>query len=207
MSIIVHHLENSRSQRILWLLEELKLDYQVKTYFRDKVTNLAPPELTQIHPLGKSPLVEVDGQLIAESGAIVEYLCTKFDGKHLLRGPESDEYIPYLEFLHFAEGSAMTPVLMNIYAMRLGDAAAPLMPRIQSQLEAHFAYMENALAKTGFFAGAALSAADILMSFPAEIAVMNLGDKKANIKRFVDACHARPAWQKARGRGGPYFNF
>lgn len=207
MHLIVHHLNNSRSQRILWLLEELNADYEIRLYQRDAVTNLAPPELAQIHPLGKSPLLEADGRLIGESGAIVEYICGQCGGGDLIVRPSDEHFISYLEFLHFAEGSAMTPVLMNLYAARLGDAAAPILPRIHEQLAAQFQYMDNALAATGHFAGRGLTAADIMMSFPAEIAVMNGAETYPRLARFVAACHARPAWQRARARSGAYFIF
>jgi glutathione S-transferase len=207
MALIVHHLANSRSQRILWLLEELGVDYEVRRYERDSVTNLAPPELAAIHPLGKSPLIEVDGQLIAESGAIVEYICSAFGGEAWQIGSADHAYIRYLEFLHFAEGSAMTPILLNLYAGRLGDAAAPLMPRIQQQLSSHFSYMDEILADTGHFAGADWTAADVMMSFPAEIAVLSFGETYPNISAFVQSVHQRPAWQRARERGGAYYIF
>jgi glutathione S-transferase len=207
MAIIVHHLVNSRSQRILWMLEELGVDYEVAVYQRDSVTNLAPPELSSIHPLGKSPLIEVDGQLIAESGAIIESLCAGFGGEAWTRSRGDADYPAYLEFFHFAEGSAMTPVLMNLYASRLGDAAQPILPRIHQQLQAHNEYMEAALEGTGHFAGSDWSAADVMMSFPTEIAVMGAGDKFPRIADFVSRCHARPAWVRARERGGPYFTF
>lgn len=207
MPIVVHHLVNSRSQRILWLLEELGAQYEVKTYARDPVTNLAPPELASIHPLGKSPLIEVDGQLIAESGAIVEFLCGALGGDSWLLQKNDPAYLDYLEFLHFAEGSAMTPVLMNLYASRLGDAASPIMARIHQQLQAHNDYMETTLAASGHFAGSGWSAADIMMSFPAEIAAMGGSGAYPNILAFVASCHERPAWKRARERGGPYFIF
>lgn len=207
MHLIVHHLNNSRSQRILWLLEELNADYEIRSYQRDAVTNLAPPELALVHPLGKSPLLEVDGRLIAESGAIVEYICQQCGGDEWVARPRDAHYISYLEFLHFAEGSAMTPVLMNLYAARLGEAAAPILPRIHEQLAAQFQYMDKMVAETGHFAGENWTAADIMMSFPAEIAVMNGAEATPRLARFVEACHARPAWQRARERGGTYFIF
>ena len=143
MTIIVHHLNNSRSQRILWLLEELGVDYEVRLHLRDAVTNLAPPELLAIHPLGKSPVIEDDGQVVFESGAIVEYLCAQHGGGALVPAAGTPAHTRYLEWLHFAEGSAMTPILLQLYTSRLGEAAAPLQPRIAQQLESHFAYMES----------------------------------------------------------------
>lgn len=207
MSLIVHHLNNSRSQRVLWLLEELGLDYDIRRYERDAVTNLAPAELKQIHPLGKSPLLEADGRIISESGAVVEYLCLRHGGDHLVPGRDSHDYVDYMQYMHFAEGSAMTPILMNLYAARLGEGAAPLMPRIHEQLASHFHYMELALGDRLNFVGNALTAADVMMSFPAEVAVMNGGADYPRLKAFVQACHARPAWQRARDRGGDYFVF
>ena len=161
MSLIVHHLNNSRSQRILWLLEEIGAPYEVKYYDRDPVTNLAPPELLAIHPLGKSPVIEESGdsasggrgRVIIESGAITEYLCERHGGGHLVPERGSDDHISHLEWLHFAEGSAMTPILLRIYTARLGEAAAPIEPRIAQQLDAHFAYMESRVGANGHFIG------------------------------------------------------
>ena len=172
MSLIVHHLNNSRSQRILWLLEEIGAPYEIKYYDRDPVTNLAPPELLAVHPLGKSPVIEDDGRVITESGAITEYLCERHGGGHLVPDRGTDDHISHLEWLHFAEGSAMTPILLRIYTARLGEAAAALEPRIAQQLDSHFAYMESRVGETGHFIGDSLSAADIMLSFPAEIAIM-----------------------------------
>lgn len=213
MSLIVHHLNNSRSQRILWLLEEIGADYEIRLYQRDATTNLAPPELKAIHPLGKSPLLEVPdasggrGRVIQESGAIVEYLCERHGGGDLVPERGSDAHIRHLELIHFAEGSAMTPILLNLYVGRLGDAAAPLKPRIDEQLDAHFRYLEGEVNDAGHFIGDGLSAADIMLSFPAEVAAMNGADRYPKLAGFVAACHARPAWQRAREKGGAYFVF
>lgn len=206
MGIVIHHLNNSRSQRILWLLEELGLDYEIRRYQRDAVTNLAPPELKAVHPLGKSPLLEIDGRVIEESGAIVQVLCERY-GKGTWLPPEgSDEALRHLELLHFAEGSAMTPILLQIYTSRLGEAAAPLKPRIDDQLASHFAYMEQILRPPGHFIGDDWTGADVMLSFPAEIAVMQgLADQYPKLAAFVAAVHARPAWQRAREKGGPYY--
>ncbi|MFN3619826.1 glutathione S-transferase family protein [Sphingorhabdus sp.] len=205
MTIIVHHLNHSRSQRILWLLEELKVSYEIRHYARDAVTNLAPESLTNIHPLGKSPLIEDNGNVIFESGAIVEYVCERHGGSHLLPARGTDQHIRYLEFLHFAEGSAMTPILLNLYTARLGEAAAPLHPRINQQLESHFAFMETSLDATGWFVGDDLTGADIMMSFPAEAAVkMGRAANLPNLTAFVEKIHARPAFQTALEKGGPY---
>lgn len=207
MPLIIHHLNNSRSQRILWLLEELGLDYDIRRYERDAASNLAPDELREVHQLGKSPVLEDDGRIISESGAIVEYICCRHGGQRLVPAGDDASYIRYLEFLHFAEGSAMTPILLNLYTSRLGDAVLPLRARIDQQLELHFRYMDDALAQHPFFAGDDFTAADIMMSFPAEVAVMNAGPAYPRLAAFVDACHARPAWQRARERGGSYFIF
>lgn len=208
MTLIVHHLNNSRSQRILWLLEEIGAPYEIKFYDRDPVTNLAPPELVAIHPLGKSPVLEDGGRVVIESGAITEYLCERHGGGHLVPERGSDDYVSHLEWLHFAEGSAMTPILLRIYTARLGEAAAPLEPRINQQLDAHFAYMESRIGANGHFIGDSLSAADIMLSFPAEIAVMQgMAPRYPKLAEFVNACHARPAWQRAREKGGAYYGY
>lgn len=204
MGIVVHHLNNSRSQRILWLLEELGLDYEIRHYARDAVTNLAPPELKAVHPLGKSPLLEIDGRIIEESGAIVQVLCDRY-GHGWLPAPGSDDALRHLELMHFAEGSAMTPVLLNLYVSRLGDAAAPLKPRIDEQLAAHFGYLESILRPSGHFVGDDWTGADVMLSFPAEIAAMQAAAAYPKLAAFVAAVHARPAWQRAREKGGVYF--
>lgn len=205
MTLIVHHLNHSRSQRILWLLEELNVSYEIRHYARDAVTNLAPEALTNIHPLGKSPLIEDNGNVIFESGAIVEYVCERHGGGHFVPARGTDAHVRYLEFLHFAEGSAMTPILLNLYTARLGEAAAPLHPRINQQLESHFAFMEASLNATGWFVGDDLSGADIMMSFPAEAAVkMGRAANLPNLTAFVEKIHARPAFQTALEKGGPY---
>lgn len=208
MSLIVHHLNNSRSQRVLWLLEEIGTPYEIKHYQRDAVTNLAPPELVAAHPLGKSPLLEDGGRIIQESGTICEYICERHGGAHLVPERGTDAHVRYLEWVHFAEGSAMTPILMNLYMGRLGDAAAPLRPRIDQQFEAQNAFMERELSDAGFFVGDNFTAADIMMSFPAEVAVMQGATAhKPKLTAFVQWAHARPAWQRAREKGGAYFGF
>lgn len=200
----IHHLNNSRSQRVLWLMEELSLDYELIIHNRDATTNLAPPELIAAHPLGKSPLLEVDGRIIMESAAIVEYLCARH-GKHLLPEAGTDAGISHLELMHFAEGSAMTPIILNLYVSRLGEAGTPLHPRIQSQLASQFAYMESIIRPSGHFVLDDLSAVDIMLSFPAEIAVkQGFGDKLPKLAAFVAAIHARPAYQRALEKGGAY---
>ena len=205
MTLKVHHLNNSRSQRILWLLEELGTPYEIVKHQRDAVTSLAPPGLLAIHPLGKSPVIEDDGKVVYESGAIVEYLCERHGGAHLVPARGTDDHIRYLEWLHFAEGSAMTPILLNLYTGRLGDAGAPLRPRIDQQLQSHFQYMEDSLRPSGYFVGEALTGADIMLSFPAEAAVkMGYAADKPKLTAHVAAIHARPAYQAALAKGGPY---
>ena len=208
MTLIVHHLNNSRSQRILWLLEEIGAPYEIKYYERDATTNLAPPELLAVHPLGKSPVLEDDGRAIIESGAIIEYLCERHGGDHLVPARGTDDHVSHLEWLHFAEGSAMTPILLRLYTARLGAAAEPLEARIAQQLDSHFAHMESKLGPSGHFIGDELSAADIMLSFPAEIAVMQgMAPRYPKLAEFVNRCHARPAWQRARAKGGAYYGY
>ena len=208
MTLTVHHLNNSRSQRILWTLEELGVPYEIKHYQRDAVTNLAPPELKAIHPLGKSPLLEDDGILIEESGAIVQYLLDAYGEGRFQPESGSKDALRHLQFMHFAEGSAMTPILLQLYTSRLGDAAAPLKPRIQEQLSSHFAYLENELSPSGHFIGDDWTGADFMLSFPAEIAVMQgQGAAYPKLSAFVAAAHARPAWQIAREKGGAYYGY
>lgn len=208
MPLIVHHLNNSRSQRILWLLEEIGAPYEIRHHQRDVVTNLAPPELLAVHPLGKSPVIEDNGRTVYESAAICEYLCERHGGGHLVPERGSDAHVRYTELMHFAEGSAMTPILLSLYIGRLGEAAAPLLPRIEQQLESHFAFMESELGNSGFWVGDSLTAADVMLSFPAEVAVMQgrAADKR-KLTAFVHWLHARPAWQRAREKGGAYYGF
>ena len=209
--IRVHHLNHSRSQRILWLLEEVGAEYEIIAYSRDAKTNLAPQELRVIHPLGKSPMVEIDGTLIAESGAIVEVLCRRF-APHMVPDIESEAYVKHLEAMHFAEGSVMTPILLALYTSRLGEAAAPLQPRIAEQLDSHFAHMEASLRDSGHFVLHELSAADVMMSFPAEVAMRQgrAGDFP-KLARFCDWVHERPAWkraiEKSNSVGAGYWSF
>jgi glutathione S-transferase len=205
MTLKIHHLNNSRSQRILWLLEELAVPYEIVQHQRDAVTNLAPPELLAIHPLGKSPMIEDNGKIIYESGAIVEYLCERHGGSHFIPARGTDDHTRYLEWMHFAEGSAMTPILLNLYVGRLGEAGAPLHPRIQEQLESHYRYMEDQLGSSGWFVGDTLTGADFMLSFPAEAAVIGgRAADKPKMTAFVKAIHARPQWQTALAKGGPY---
>ena len=200
--IVLHHLNRSRSFRILWLLEELGRDYDLRRYQRDAKTNLAPPELRALHPLGKSPMLELDGRLITESAAIVELLCARF-APEMIPEAGTDAHIAHLEAMHFAEGSAMTPILLNLYVERLGEAGAPLHPRIQSELTSHFAYLESQLRPSGHFVLDRLSAADIMVSFPAQIALrQGRGEEFPRLAGFVEEIAARPAFIAAKEKAG-----
>jgi glutathione S-transferase len=202
--ITVHHLNNSRSQRVLWLLEELGLDYDIRHYQRDAVTSLAPPELKAIHPLGKSPVITDGAEVLAESGMIVDVLARR-TGSDLAVDVASPDYPAYAHWLHFAEGSAMPPFLLGLYTSRLGEAAAPLQPRIQSEVLNHMSYLEQSLAEKDWLVAARLTNADIMMSFIGEIALgQKMGPMLPNVSAWVARIHARPAWQRALEKGGPY---
>ena len=188
--ITVHHLNDSRSQRILWLCEELELGYDIKFYQRDGTTNLAPPELKAVHPLGKSPVIEDDDLKIAESGAIVDYLIRAHGRGSLAPAPGTPLHEAYNEWLHFAEGSAMLPFMLRLYTGRLGAAAAPLAPRIDEQIHSHLAFVDAALGDDDWLVGNALSGADIMMSFVAEIAALQ--GVAADFPRIVAYAPADP---------------
>jgi len=206
MSLIVHHLEESRSQRVLWLLEELGLDYEVKRYPRNPQTRLAPPELKAIHPLGKSPVIERDGKVFAESGAIIEYFAeTEANGK-LAVAPGDAARWEYLYWLHFAEGSAMLPLLLKLYVGLLGDAGAPLMQmRVDPEIDNHLSHANAALGDKDWFAANRFTAADIQMSF-----VLDAGAQRGGLERYPNLVRARavqqarPAYKRALEKGGPY---
>ena len=203
--IIVHHLNNSRSQRILWLLEELSLDYDIKFYQRDAVTRLAPSALKAVHPLGKSPVIEHEGRIIAESGAIIDYLARVPGQGRLVPAEGTDDYWDYVQWLHFSEGSAMLPLMLALYTSRLGDAAAPLAPRILSEIDNHFSYMNHALDRQPYFAGQNFSACDAQMSFPIEAAAAGGRlEPYPNLVDYLARIQARPAYQRALARGGAY---
>jgi glutathione S-transferase len=200
--ITLHHLNRSRSLRVLWLLEELGQPYRVIRYERDAKSNLAPPDLLALHPLGKSPLIELDGDLVAESGAIVEILCARF-GPHMVPAVGTHAHHRHLELIHFAEGSVMTPILLALYVGTLGQAGAPLNPRINQQLDSHFTYMEQMLRPSGHFVLDGLSAVDIMLSFPASVAIrQKRGGDFPKLAGFVSAFQARPAYQRALAQGG-----
>ena len=218
--IIVHHLNNSRSQRILWLLEELGVEYDIKRYQRDPKTMLAPPELRQIHPLGKSPVI-TDGDLtLAESGAIIEYLVVRYGHGRLVPAADTPEKLRYTSWLHYAEGSMMPPLLMKLIFDRIERAPMPFFAKpvaraiaqktknsfIEPNINRHLDYLEAELGKTAWFAGLEFTAADIQMSFPLEAAVSRggLDSRRPKLMAFLDRIHARPAYKKAIERGGEY---
>ena len=203
--LTLHHLNDSRSQRILWLLEELGLPYEIKRYQRDANTRLAPPALKQVHPLGKSPVIS-DGDLtIAESGAIVDYIIRRYGKAAMMPAPGSADYEAYNEWLHYSEGSAMLPLMLNLYVGRLKEAGAPLHPRIDSELANHLGYVDGALKGRDFFVGASLTGADVQMSFVAEMAkVFDKLGPYPNLAAWLTRMHARPAFQRAIAKGGPY---
>ncbi|HEY1449283.1 MAG TPA: glutathione S-transferase family protein [Caulobacteraceae bacterium] len=203
--IVVHHLNNSRSQRILWLLEELQAPYEIKFYKRDATTNLAPPELKAIHPLGKAPVIN-DGDLtIAESGAAVDYLIRKYGGGRLAPPNGTAEHEHYLEWLQYAEGSAMLPLMLNLYTMRLGEGGAPLKERIDSEIDNHLGYIEGALDGRSYLLGQEFSGADVQMSFVGEVdrAFGRLASLP-NMTAWVTRLHERPAFKAALEKGGAY---
>ncbi len=203
--IIVHHLADSRSQRILWLLEELGVGYEVKRYERDPQTRLAPPELKAINPLGKSPVIQDGTRTVIESGAIVDYLIRRHGGEHLQPDPATDAYDEYVQWLQFAEGSAMLPLLLNLYVGRLGEAGAPLHPRINSELANFLGYLDNALSERDYLVGTELSGADVQMSFVAELAgVQGKLTQYPHLTAWLKRLQARPAYQAALAKGGDY---
>jgi len=213
--ITLHHLENSRSHRILWLLEELGVPYEIKRYKRDPKTSLAPPELLRVHPLGKSPVI-TDGDLtIAESGAIVEYLVDRYGRGALIPPPGSPERLRYTYWLHFAEGTAMPYLVMKLVFNRIERGPMPFFARpiargiarkvkdgfIDPNLERIVAYIESELGHADWFAGSAFTAADIQMSMPVEAATRRVGARPA-MARFLERIHARPAYERAIEKGG-----
>lgn len=203
--LILHHLNNSRSQRIIWLLEELGVEYAIKPYQRDPDTQRAPAELKAVHQLGKSPVLEDDGLIIAETGAIIVYLLDKFGDGKLRPKKGTQEYVDYVHFLHFAEGSAMLPLLLALYTGFLGEAGAPIQPMIMSEIKAILDYCEYHLISKTWFAGDEMTGADIQMIFPLEAAKARgrlKGYEACN--EYVDRVHALPAYQRALEKGGPY---
>jgi len=218
--IIVHHLENSRSQRVLWLLEELGLRYEIVHYKRDATTMLAPPELLAVHPLGKSPVITDGDTTVAETGAIVEYLLDQYGGGRLLPAPGTPEALRYRYWLHFAEGSAMPPLLLTLIFDRIANAPMPFFIKpiargisnkvmnlmVRPNLKRQLDFMESELGRSPWFAGEALTGADIMMSFPLEAAAQRAGldASRPKLMAFLKRIHARPAYKLALKRGGPY---
>lgn len=218
--LTLHHLENSRSQRILWLLEELGVEYTLKRYERDPVTSLAPAELIAVHPLGKAPVITDNGKTVAESGAIIEYLLEHHGNGRLRPEAGTPDYERYRYWMHFAEGSFMPLMVMSLIFNRVENANMPFFIRpiargiagkvrasyLQPNTDRALAYMEATLKEHEWFAGAAFSAADIQMSFPVEAAAVRagLGNRYPHLQAFLDRIHARPAYQAALEKGGPY---
>jgi glutathione S-transferase len=218
--IVVHHLNNSRSQRVLWLLEEIGVPYEVKRYERDAATMLAPPALRAVHPLGKSPVITDGDVTLAESGAIVEYLAGRYGEGRLVPAANTPERQRYTYWLHYAEGSAMPPLLLQLVFDRVESAPMPFFIRpvaraiagrakssfIGPQIALHLDYIERELGQRPWFAGKDFTAADIQMSFPLEAAAARAGldGSRPKSTTFLERIHARPAYQKALERGGPY---
>jgi glutathione S-transferase len=218
--ITVHHLNNSRSQRVLWLLEELGLPYEIEKYQRDPDTMLAPPELRTVHPLGKSPVISDDGVTVAESGAIVEYLIERHGQGRLAPPAGSPQRLRYSYWMHFAEGSAMPPLLLKLIFTRIPQSPMPFFARpiargiarkvmaamVDPNLKRQLDFMEAELGRSEWFAGDEFSAADIQMSFPVEAAAMRAGldASRPRLMAYLKRIHARPAYKKALERGGPY---
>jgi glutathione S-transferase len=218
--ITVHHLDNSRSQRVLWLLEELGLPYEIEHYKRDPATQLAPAALRNVHPLGKSPVITEDGRTLAESGAIIEYLIERHGRGRLVPAAGSDEMLRYRHWLHFAEGSAMPPLLFTLVCEKIKSAPMPFFVKpiarsiaskvmdsfVNPNLTRQLDYMEAELKQHKWFAGEEFSAADVQMSFPLEAAAQRAGldESRPKLMAFLKRIHARPAYQRALQRGGPY---
>ena len=202
--LTLHHLNDSRSQRILWLLEELGTPYEMKRYQRHEKTRLAPPELTAVHPLGKSPVITDGDVKIAESGAIVDYIIRRYGKGAMMPAAGSADFEAYNEWLHYSEGSAMLPLMLNLYVGRLKEAAAPLQPRIDSETANHLGYVNRSLEGQDYLMGD-FSAADVQMSFVGEVgrAFGRLADKPA-LNAWLDRIHARAAYKKALEKGGAY---
>src|ERR1700759_5556311 len=188
----LHHLNDSRSQRILWLLEEAGRPYEMKRYQRTATTRLAPPELKAVHPLGKSPVITDGDVRIAESGAIVDYIIRRYGKSAMMPAPGTADFEAYSEWLHYSEGSAMLPLMLNLYVSRLKEAGAPLHPRIDSEIANHLGYVEGALEGRQFFIGTSLTGADIQMSFVAEMAkVFKKLEPYPNLRDWLARMHAR----------------
>jgi glutathione S-transferase len=216
--ITVHHLEDSRSQRVLWLMEELELPYEVKRYERDPKTRLAPAELLKVHPLGKSPVIDDDGRVVAETGAIIDYVVERYGDGRLIPAGGTDARLAYVYWLHFAEGSAMPPLVMKLIFNTMVQRAPKLLKGVVKAVTApvlagfvepniarQLAFIESHLATSPWFAGPDFTAADIMMSFPLEAAAQRADlTPLPKVKAFLAAIHGRPAYERALARGGPY---
>ena len=218
--LIVHHLENSRSQRILWLLEELGVDYQIKRYERDKETSLAPPDLRDLHPLGKAPLITDGDKTLAESGAIIEYLVDRYDDGTLAPEKDTPERLAYTYWLHYAEGTFMPLMIISLILGRIETAPMPFFIKpvakgivakvrdgyLNQNVKRNLDFMEHTLGTTTWFCGENMSAADIQMSFAVEAAEArtNLSSEYPKLSAFLERIRARPAYQRAIEKGGPY---
>ena len=218
--IVVHHLNNSRSQRVLWLLEELALEYDIKRYERDKKTMLAPPSLRKVHPLGKSPVLTDDDLTLAESGAIVEYLVERYGEGCLAPARELPAYLRYRYWLHYAEGSLMPPLLLKLVFDKIETTPMPFFVKpiakaisnkakstfIMPQINTHLDYLEAELGKNAWFVGEEFTAADVQLSFPIEAAAARggLDAERPRLMGYLERIHARPAYQRALKRGGKY---
>ena len=218
--ITVHHLNNSRSQRVLWLLEELGLPYEIKKYARDAKTMLAPASLRKVHPLGKSPVITDDGVTVAESGAIIEYLVERYGNGRLAPAIGTPERLRWRYWLHFAEGTAMSPLLLKLIFEKIPQSPMPFFVRpiargicakvlammVEPNLKRQLDFMEAELGRSDWFAGDEFSAADIQMSFPVEASAQRAGldASRPRLMAFLKRIHARPAYRRALERGGPY---
>ena len=204
--IIVHHLNNSRSQRIPWLLEELGVPYRLEQHRRDGKTNLAPPELRAIHPLGKSPVIQ-DGDLtLAESGAIIEYLVERYGAGRLMPQRGSNEHVRYLYWMHFAEGTLMLHLVARLYLIRVGEAAIAMRARVEAMIGDELDLVEAELSCSAHLAGAEFSAADVQMMFPLEFAAYGglLAERHVKVRDYLAHMQARPAYRRAVEQGGAY---
>jgi glutathione S-transferase len=204
--IILHHLNNSRSQRILWLLEELNLPYRLERYQRDAKTNLAPPQLRAIHPLGKSPVIQDGDLLLPESGAIIEYLVERYASGKLSPARGTPEHVRYLLWMHFAEGTIMLHLVGRLYLTRVGEAARAMQDRVEAMIRDELDLIETELARSEHIAGAQFSAADVQMLFPLEFALSAglVSERLTKLRDYVKRMQARPAYRRALQAGGAY---
>lgn len=204
--IVVHHLNNSRSQRIVWLLEELGAPYRIEHYTRDAKTNLAPPALRAIHPLGKAPVIEDGAMVLAESGAIVEHLVERYGDGRLVPKRGTKEHLRYLHWLHFAEGTIMLHLVARLYLSRVGEAAQALLARVQGMIGAELDLVEAELGRGAHLAGAEFSAADVQMAFPLELAAFAqlVSGRHPRLREYLARLQSRPAYRRAVEKGGPY---